>query len=88
MADTLSTLQPRKLLVNGRNPFADEIVTVSDPTILSVAAPDSNSETWVTGLADGLATITVQPGSEDPDSVAGSDDVTVFTPSALVVSLA
>lgn len=91
MADTLdTTLPPRRLLVDGRDPFADELIEVSDGTILSVAAPDGNGQTFVTGLADGTATITVSPGSEDVNRTAGSDDVTVTTtipPTPLAVSL-
>ncbi len=91
MADTLETTTPRRLLVDGRDPFADEAITVSDPAILSVAAPDANGQVFVTGIADGTATITVAPGSEDANRTAGTDDVTVTTPvppTPLVVSLA
>ena len=45
---------------------------------------------FVTGLADGTATITVAPGTEDDNRTAGSDDITVITsvpPTPLVVSL-
>lgn len=91
MSDTIdTTAAPRKLLVNGRSPFADEVISVSDPTILSVAAPDANGDVFVTGLADGTAIITVEPGSEDTNSSAGSDDITVTTPvppTPLVVTL-
>ena len=80
MSDTLdTTASPRRLLVDGRDPFADETITVSDPAILAVAAPDGNGQTFVTGLADGLATITVAPGGEDVNRLPGSDDVTVTT---------
>jgi hypothetical protein len=79
MADTLDTATPRKLLVDGRAPFADEVITVSDSTILSVAAADANGDVFVTGLADGTATISVAPGSEDTGQSAGSDDITVTT---------
>jgi uncharacterized protein YjdB len=87
MADTLDTTAPRLLLVDGRNPFADEAVTVSDPAILSVAL-QGDGTTLVTGLAAGAATITVTPGSEDVNRLPGSDDVTVTTPpTPLVVTL-
>jgi hypothetical protein len=93
VSDTLDTATPRKLLVDGRTPFADETITVSDATILSVAAADANGDVFVTGLADGTATITVAPGSEDAGFSAGSDDITVTTtvvtpPTPLTVSLA
>lgn len=92
MADTIdiTTAATRPLLVDGRAPFADEVITVSDPTILSVAAPDADGNVFVTGLADGTATITVAPGAEDTNRLPGSDDITVETsvpPTPLVVSL-
>lgn len=88
MADTIDpTAAPRRLLVDGRDPFADEAISVSDDTILTVAAPDANGQVFVTGLADGTATVTVAPGSEDTNRTAGSDDITVATPTPLVVTL-
>lgn len=87
MADTLLSTTPRRLLVDGRDPFADEVITVSDPSILAVAAPDGNGQVFVTGLADGISTITVAPGAEDVNRLAGSDDVTVVTPTPLAVTL-
>ena len=90
MADVLETTTPRLLKVDGRDPFADEAVSVSDPTVLSVVL-QGDGTTLVTGLVDGTATITVSPGSEDVNRTAGSDDVTVTTPvppTPLVVTLA
>lgn len=90
MADTLDTATPRRLLVDGRNPFADEAISVSDPAVLSVAAPDDQGNVFVTGVADGTATITVEPGAEDINRSAGSDDITVTTfvpPTPLAVTL-
>ncbi len=91
MSDTLDTSAPRRLLVDSRDPFADEAISVSDASILSVAPPDGNGQVFVTGLADGVATITVAPGTEDLLRLPGSDDVTVTTaapPTPLVVTLA
>jgi hypothetical protein len=79
MSDTLDTATPRRLLVDGRDPASDETVTVSDDTILSVAAADGNGQTFVTGLTDGTATITVAPGAADAGRSEGSDDITVST---------
>ena len=94
MSDTLDTSAPRNLLVNGRNPFPDEVITVSDQNVLSVGAPNADGTVTVTGLADGTATITVAPGAEAEDAgfAAGSDDITVTTtvvvpPTPLTVSL-
>jgi hypothetical protein len=90
VADSLDTATPRILLVDGRNPLADEVITVSDPAILSVAAPDDTGAVFVTGVADGVATITVDPGAEDVNRTSGSDDITVSTTvpaTPLVVSL-
>lgn len=86
----ITTAATRLLLVDGRDPSADELITVSDTTILSVAPADANGQTFVTGLADGTATITVDPGAADTDRSAGSDDITVITSvvaTPLVVSL-
>lgn len=92
MADTLDTVTrpTATLLVDGRNPFADETITVSDPAILGVAL-QGDGTTLVSALADGFATITVTPGSEDVNRTDGSDDVTVTTTAPatpLVVTLA
>lgn len=90
MADVLDTATPRKVLVDGRQPFADEVITSSDPTILTIAAADANGDVFATGVADGAATISVEPGAEDANRSAGSDDITVSTfvaPTPLAVSL-
>ena len=94
MSDTLVLGTPRRLLVDGRDPFADETITVSDPAVLVVAPPDGNGQTFVSvadGAADGaLDTITVAPGSEDVNRTAGSDDITISVPvvaTPLVVTL-
>ncbi len=90
MSDLIDTGSSKKLLVDGRNPFADEVISVSDGAVLSVAAADADGNVLVTALADGTATITVSPGSEDTNRTAGSDDVTASTPVAptpLAVSL-
>ena len=85
MADTLVAGTPRRLLVDGRDPFADEVIT-SDGAVVTVAAPDGNGQTFVSvtdGAADGaVATITVDPGSEDTNRTSGSDDITVSIPVA------
>jgi len=91
MSDTIdTTAAPRRLLVDGRDPFADETIDINDSSVLSVSAPDANGQVFVTGLADGVATITVSPGAEDVNRTAGTDDVTVTTavpPTPLVVTL-
>jgi hypothetical protein len=93
MADTLVAGTPRPVLVDGRNPFADETVTAG--LELVIAAPDANGAVFVS-VADGVAdastdTITVQPGSEDTNRTAGTDDITISVPVAtstpLVVTL-
>ena len=83
----------RSLLVDGRDPFADEAISVSDPSILSIAAPDGNGQVFGTALADGAVTVTVDVGSEDTNRTAGTDDVTValvvvVAPTPLLVSFA
>ena len=94
MADTLDTATPRKVLVDGRQPFADEVITSSDTTILTITAADANGDVFATGVADGAATISVAPGTEDVNKSAGSDDITVSTavvivpPTPLAVTLA
>ena len=93
MADTLVLGTPRPLLVDGRNPFADEVITGGSDLV--VAAPDENGVVLVSvadGAVDGAVdTITVDPGSEDVNRSAGSDDVTVSVPvvasTPLVVTL-
>jgi hypothetical protein len=95
MADTLDTTQPpRRLLVDGRDPFADETVTTDDPSgaLLTIDTTSSPGQTLVVGTAgaNGSATITVTPGSEDTNRTAGSDIITVTTPAPptpLVVTL-
>ena len=95
MSDTLdASAAPRRLLVDGRNPFADEAITVSDPSILTVAPADADGNVFVSvtdGAADqAVATISVDPGSEDTNRTSGSDDITVTVPAPptpLAVSL-
>lgn len=90
MSDTLDTATPRRLLVDGRDPSADEAISVSDSSILSVAAADVNGQVFVTGLTDGSATISVEPGADDANRSTGSDDITVTTfvpPTPLAVTL-
>ena len=90
MADTLELGTPRKILIDGRQPFADEVITSSDETILTIAAADANGDVFATAVADGEATITATPGAEDTNRTAGTDDVTVSTPvppTPLAVSL-
>ena len=92
MADTLVFGTPRPILVDGRNPFADEVITVGPDLV--VAAPDENGVVLVS-VADGVAdaavdTITVDPGSEDVNRLPGSDDITISVPAPatpLVVTL-
>ena len=92
MADTLVFGTPRRLLVDGRDPFADEAISVGADLV--VAAPDANGQIFVSvadGVADGSTdTITVAPGSEDVNRTAGSDDITISVPvvaTPLVVTL-
>jgi len=84
VSDTLTAGTPRRLLVNARDPFADETITVG--ANLTVAAPDANGQTFVSvadGVADGSTdTISVAPGSEDAGFTAGSDDITISVPVA------
>jgi hypothetical protein len=93
MTDTLDVAAKasRRLLVDGRDVAADEAVTVSDSSIFTVAAPDANGQTIVTGIADGTATVNVAPGAADANRTAGSDDITVVNATSastpLVVSL-
>ena len=92
MADTLVFGTPRPILVDGRNPFADEVITVGPDLV--VASPDENGVVLVS-VADGVAdaatdTITVAPGSEDVNRTAGTDDITISVPvvaTPLVVTL-
>ena len=92
MADTLVFGTPRPILVDGRNPFADETITAG--LDLVIAAPDENGVVLVS-VADGVAdastdTITVAPGAEDVNRTAGSDDITISVPvvaTPLVVTL-
>ena len=92
MADTLVFGTPRPILVDGRNPFADEVITVGPDLV--VAAPDENGVILVS-VADGVAdastdTITVAPGAEDVNRTEGTDDITIsvpVVPTPLVVTL-
>ena len=92
MADTLVFGTPRPILVDGRNPFADEVITVGPDLV--VAAADANGVILVS-VADGVAdastdTITVAPGSEDVNRTEGTDDITISVPvvaTPLVVTL-
>jgi hypothetical protein len=92
MSDTLVFGTPRPILVDGRNPFADEVITVGPDLV--VAPADENGVVLVS-VADGVAdastdTITVDPGSEDVNRTAGSDDITIsvpVVPTPLVVTL-
>ena len=92
MADTLVAGSPRPILVDGRNPFADETITVGPDLV--VAAPDDNGTVFVS-VADGVAdastdSITVAPGSEDVGRTEGTDEITISAPVAatpLVVTL-
>jgi hypothetical protein len=92
MSDTLVLGTPRRLLVDGRDPFADETITAGSN--LAVAAFDANGQVFVSvadGVADGSTdTISVAPGSEDANRTAGSDDITISLPvpaTPLVVTL-
>ena len=81
MADTLVAGTPRRLLVDGRNPFADEVITASG---VDVAAADSDGNVFVSAPADAVdgavGSITVDPGSEDTNRTSGSDDITISVP--------
>ena len=79
MAD-LDTGAVKRLLVDGRAPFADEAISTSADGVVSVAAPDEVGDVLVTGIAEGTVTITVTPGTEDVNRLPGSVDVTVSTP--------
>ena len=92
MADTLVAGTPRPILVDGRNPFADEVITIGPDLVLAPA--DENGVVLVSvadGIADGATdTITVDPGSEDVNRLAGSDDITIsvpVVPTPLIVTL-
>ena len=82
MADTLTAGTPRRLLVQGRDPFADEAITVGSNLV--VAAPDANGQVFVSvadGVADGASDIvSVAPGAEDAGFSAGEDDITISVP--------
>lgn len=75
----------KQLLVDGRDPTADEAISVSADGILSIAPPDADGHTFVTAVADGTATISVQPGAADTDKSAGSDDVVVSVAAVIPV---
>ena len=94
MSDTLdTTAAPRRLLVDGRNPTADEAISSDDNgTFLTIAAADADGNVFVSGVADanGTATIFVAPGAEDTNRTTGTDEITVVTPVAptpLIVTL-
>ena len=82
MSDTLVLGTPRRLLVDGRDPFTDEAITAGVGLI--VAVPDTNGQVFVSAdpaATDGeVATITVDPGSEDVNRLSGSDDITISVP--------
>jgi uncharacterized protein YjdB len=82
VSDTLEVGTPRKVLVDGRQPFTDETITSSDESIVTIAAADGNGDVFATAVSDGTATITATPGAEDVNRTAGTDDVTVSTPVA------
>lgn len=90
MADTLAVGATKNLLVDGRNPFADEAVSEDGAgAVISIGAAAADGTVSVTGVAEGTATITVQPGAETEDAQksAGTDTVTVFTATPLAVTL-
>jgi hypothetical protein len=94
MADTLdTTAAPRRLLVDGRNPTADEAISSDDNgTLITIAEADADGNVLVSGVADAAGTVTifVAPGAEDANRTTGTDVVEVTTPVAptpLVVSL-
>lgn len=82
MADTLVLGTPRRLLVDGRDPSADEVITAGADLV--VAAPDANGQVFVSAAdtaTDGEATtISVAPGAADVNRTAGSDDITISVP--------
>lgn len=92
MSDTLVAGTPRKLLVDGRNPFPDELISASDG--ITVAEADADGSVFVS-LSDsatdgGIGSIGVSPGPEDVNRTAGSDDITFSVPvvsTPLAVSL-
>jgi hypothetical protein len=89
MSDTFVDTTPRRLLVDGRDPFADETVNVSDSSLLSIAAPDADGKVFGTAIANGAVSVTVDPGAADVNRTQGSDDVTISLPAVttpLVVS--
>ena len=93
MADTLTIGETRNLLVEGRNPFPDELITSDDPAgaIALVGAAAADGSVPVTGVAIGAVTITVAPGAEDGVRSSGTDAITVVAPpdtSPLAVTLA
>jgi hypothetical protein len=82
VADTLVAGTPRRLLVDGRNPFADEAITATGNIVIRAADPDGNVFVdTADGAADGdVASVSVDPGSEDTNRTAGSDDITISVP--------
>jgi uncharacterized protein YjdB len=92
MADTIEVGATKLLKVEGRDPFADETATEdSGDVIITIGAAAADGTVSVTGITEGTANITVQPGSEDGARTAGTDTVTVVAAadtSPLNVSLA
>lgn len=86
MADTLVSGTPRFILVNGRDPFADETITVDASLVLDTTTTSGRTAvSAASGVSDGtLSTITVAPGSssEDPNAAPGTDDITISVPVA------
>src|ERR1700675_1987658 len=86
MADTLVAGTPRRLLVDGRNPTADEAITAGAD--LDVAAADTDGNVLVSAGAAGfdgdLTSISVAPGAADVNRTAGSDDITLSVPVVVV----
>lgn len=85
MADTLTAGTLRPVLVDGRNPSTDELITASDPSLV-IAPPDADGVVFASvadGAADGtVVTLTVDPGADDVNRTSGSDDITFSVPVA------
>lgn len=95
MSDTLVLGTPRFILVNGRDPFADETITVdASLTLDTTTTAGRTAVSAAAGVADGTtSTISVAPGSssEDPNAAPGTDVITISVPvvtAPLVVTLA
>lgn len=82
MSDTLTAGTPRRLLVDGRDPFADELVSTTGD--ITAAAPDASGQVFVsasdTAVDGAFGTVTVDPGADDTGRASGSDDITVSVP--------